>query len=126
MENFYINFTIGSEITYPKDLLKVISPNYEYDLSQKNLNNIFMLMTSLDGSLSRKVKRGETFEWKLTISDNLISSNRFQSFLPYVFLSKHLQNILYSFQKEGVNWLLNSHNRILADDMGLGKTLQTI
>ena len=59
MENFYINFTIGSEITYPKDLLKVISQNYEYDLSQKNLNNIFMLMTSLDGSLSRKVKRGE-------------------------------------------------------------------
>lgn len=126
MENFYINFTIGSEIKYPKEFLKIISQNYEYDLSQKNLNNIFMLMTSFDGSLSRKVKRGETFEWKITISDNSISSNRFQSFIPYIFLSKHLEKILYPFQQEGVNWLLNSHNRILADDMGLGKTLQTI
>lgn len=126
MENFYIRFAIGSEINFPEKLLKIISKNFDFDLSQKNLNNVFMLMTSLDGTLSRKVKRGEIFEWKINISENSITSNRFESFLPYIFLSKHLENILYPFQKEGVDWLMNSHNRILADDMGLGKTLQTI
>lgn len=126
MDFFYIRFAIGSEIKFPKTLLKRISKNFDFDLSQKNLNNVFMLMTSLDGTLSRKVKRGEIFEWKINISENSITANRFESFLPYIFLSKQLENILYPFQKEGVDWLLNSHNRILADDMGLGKTLQTI
>ena len=126
MENFYIRFIIGSEIKYPENILKIINKNFSYDLSQKNLNNVFMLMTNLDGTLSRKVKRGEAFDWKINVTEHSITSNRFQSFIPYVFLSKHLENILYPFQKEGVNWLLDRKNRILADDMGLGKTLQTI
>ena len=33
---------------------------------------------------------------------------------------------LYPFQRDGVEWLLSSSNRLLADDMGLGKTVQTI
>ena len=126
MESFNINFTIGSEIEYPNNILGLLEKNFYCDLSQQNLNNIFMLMTSLDGTLSRRVKRGNTFSWKINFTETTVTSNRFQSYLPYIFLSKHLEKILYSFQKEGVNWLLNSHNRILADDMGLGKTLQTI
>ena len=68
MDFFYIRFAIGSEIKFPKTLLKRISKNFDFDLSQKNLNNVFMLMTSLDGTLSRKEKRGEIFEWKINIS----------------------------------------------------------
>lgn len=33
---------------------------------------------------------------------------------------------LYPYQVEGVKWLLNRKNGILADDMGLGKTIQVI
>jgi SNF2 family DNA or RNA helicase len=36
------------------------------------------------------------------------------------------EDFLYSYQKEGVEWLFNHSKCILADDMGLGKTVQSI
>ena len=83
-------------------------------------------MIKADGTLSRKLKRGEDFEWKIEADGISFQSRRFSNLLPYIFMDKRLDNKLYAFQKEGINWLLKKKNRILADDMGLGKTLQTI
>ena len=126
MEIFLIKFNIGSKFSYSDQLIKAIKENFHYDLSDKNLNNIFILMTNLDGTLSRKIKRGELFEWRIQVKGDFIKSNRFQNLIPYLFLNKKLENLLYDFQKEGVRWLLNNPSRILADDMGLGKTIQSL
>ena len=111
METLTIIFSIGSKFSYSQDVLKVFEKEYYCDLSEQNLNNIFVLMTNFDGTLARKIKRGETFEWKIQFSDNQIKSSRFQSLLPYLFLSKKLEKVLYDFQKDGVNWLLNDDSR---------------
>ena len=42
MESFNINFTIGSEIEYPKKILGLLEKNFYCDLSQQNLNNVFI------------------------------------------------------------------------------------
>ena len=67
MENFSIKFNIGSKFSYPDKLIEAIEENFHYDLSDRNLNHIFMLMTNLDGTLSRKIKRGDAFEWRIQV-----------------------------------------------------------
>ena len=67
MENFSIKFNIGSKFSYPDNLIETIADNFHYDLSDRNLNHIFMLMTNLDGTLSRKIKRGDAFEWRIRV-----------------------------------------------------------
>lgn len=43
-----------------------------------------------------------------------------------LFLPTPSLELLYPFQKTGVDWLLDHPRGLLADDMGLGKTIQTI
>jgi SNF2 family DNA or RNA helicase len=43
-----------------------------------------------------------------------------------VHFSKNDSAKLYSFQRQGVEWLSSAKKRLLADDMGLGKTVQVI
>lgn len=43
-----------------------------------------------------------------------------------LFLRPPLNDMLYTYQRTGVRWLLETSAAVLADDMGLGKTIQAI
>jgi SNF2 family DNA or RNA helicase len=77
-----------------------------------------------DAILRRKLSKGEILIKEFSIDE--ISEDRIIKLIrPYI-LPLKVSDSLYSYQRQGVAWLL-SHNRgILADDMGLGKTYQAI
>ena len=77
-----------------------------------------------DAILRRKLLKGDKLTKEFDVNertpDKIISL-----ILPYV-LPLKVKDFLYSYQRQGVAWLLRHQRGILADDMGLGKTYQTI
>ena len=125
MDMIIISFSSSFEIKIINNNYLKYKNKYDFDFSKDNLKNIFKKVINLDGTISRKIKRGEDFRWNISISNQLVESKRFQNLLPYIILNKHAHLKMYNFQKEGSKWLLDNPCRILADDMGLGKTLQS-
>jgi SNF2 family DNA or RNA helicase len=77
-----------------------------------------------DAILRKKLIKGETLFKEFNIND--VSEDKIiQLIRPYV-LPLKVSDSLYSYQRQGVAWLLNNQRGILADDMGLGKTYQAI
>jgi len=79
-----------------------------------------------DPSMHRSILRGNSVNWNIEIVDNKAVSKRLTKFNAYLFFPVKIEHRLYDFQKQGVEWLLQNNNRILADDMGLGKTVQVL
>jgi SNF2 family DNA or RNA helicase len=77
-----------------------------------------------DAILSRKLEKGDSltkvFDVLSQSDDKIIDLIR-----PFV-LPLKIIDTLYSYQRQGVAWLLKHNRAILADDMGLGKTYQAI
>lgn len=77
-----------------------------------------------DAILSRKLAKGHTLVKEFDIYES--SEDKIVDLIrPYV-LPLKISDSLYTYQRQGVAWLLNHHRGILADDMGLGKTYQAI
>ena len=79
-----------------------------------------------DPTIKRALQRGRKFRWQIKEIGSGVASQRLRHFVPRVVFPKFLSNKLYSYQSEGVEWLISENKRILADDMGLGKTVQVL
>ncbi|XP_014609029.1 PREDICTED: lymphocyte-specific helicase-like [Polistes canadensis] len=89
----------------------------EYDIRQ-------FVTTKIKSTLKNKLNLSEE-----EIADELLNSDA-QSQEEIIEFPKYFNGSLYSYQKDGLEWLKvlyeNGLNGILADEMGLGKTIQVI
>ena len=103
-----------------------MSQEFLWNFTEKNIESVFEKIIDIDGAAARKINRDGGFKWEIDLTNYPHISNRFRRLIPQVCKSLYLESVLYPFQKEGREWLLQSPARILADDMGLGKSIQSI
>ena len=115
--NLSINFS-GSVCTVELSLsFRVLS----YGIRKRKLIENFL---KGDAILRRKAGKGEVLV-KIFDIEEYSEDKIVQLIRPFV-LPLKVDDSLYSYQRQGVSWLLNRKRCILADDMGLGKTYQAI
>ena len=129
-----IDLLLNIEIWHEQDgdLIRCkLSPKSSYDQilvtsAEKLKKKILPIILRSDPSIKRSLVRGRKISWGIEIYGGQAKSKRLNKINPHIIFSKHLENQLYDFQHDGVRWLLEGSNRILADDMGLGKTVQVL
>ncbi len=107
------------------DIKKETSPNTSQDdlsgtFLKGNLYNILNLKDQVELRLDENAKKiQKTFQQNLS-----------KEYIPSFHLSLNMENVLRTYQKEGVHFFHSLFSLqvggILADDMGLGKTIQTL
>jgi len=120
-----IDFYKLKESKERKDYEFKINDNFEVKLNNFNTDIIFNEICRLDGTIEYLFEENNSFLWKIPLPFG-VRSTRFMKLLPLMIEDISLPKKLKNYQKEGVNWLKNADERILADDMGLGKSLQVI
>jgi len=117
----YISINISFNSTACRVELKSTQQAVNHPLRERRLIENFLRG---DAILRRKLFKGETlvkeFDIEELTNDKIIGLIR-----PYILPIK-VNDYLYSYQRQGVAWLLRHHRGMLADDMGLGKTYQAI
>lgn len=108
-----------------------LSPEKSYDhiliaSAEKLTKKILPIILRSDPSIKRGLMRGKKISWVIEIHGGQVTSKRLNKINPHIIFSTDLESRLYDFQHDGVRWLLEGNNRILADDMGLGKTVQVL
>lgn len=135
MTYFQVNIKapLSVEVIFSKEPLDLgvrqeinTSQDFLWDFTDKNIESIFEKIIDIDGTVARKINRDGSLKWDIDLTEYPHISNRFRCLIPHVCRSQNLESVLYPFQKEGREWLLQSPTRILADDMGLGKSIQSI
>lgn len=116
---------ISVNIRYDRDICRVELYSTEqvvsHCLRERRLIENFLRG---DAILLKKLLRGEKLVKEFNIND--VSEDKIVELIrPYV-LPLKVSDSLYSYQRQGVAWLLNHRRAVLADDMGLGKTYQAI
>ena len=113
-----------------------VSDGWEIELSAKNLETredkrlcaAALLLCTLDIAIELHLRKGKTVHRKV-FRESKANSGPYRAseqILPLLLPSDVVDDHLYNYQREGVEWLLRQNRAILGDDMGLGKTAQAI
>ena len=90
------------------------------------LHFIFKKIILIDSTQQNLFQNKKSIQWKIELNHKKLSLNKYSNLIPHLIRNKNIDDALKPFQREGVKWLLEKNDRILADDMGLGKTIQCI
>ena len=122
-----VNFHFSQKYSFNADTTdNLFKQSGLIEISNKNIVKLIKVLNS-----NKEINLSE-FEISIPNHKNLnLKTNHLKSIdqgslLAPLFMSDVDLSMLRNYQKEGVEWLINNDDGILADDMGLGKTIQTI
>lgn len=122
-----VNFHFSQKYSFNADTTEnLFKQSGLIEISNKNIVKLIKVLNS-----NKEINLSE-FEISIPNHKNLnLKTNHLKSIdqgslLAPLFMSDVDLSMLRNYQKEGVEWLINNDDVILADDMGLGKTIQTI
>ena len=96
-------------------------------VGERRLRLATLRLCELDIAIELNLRKGRAIQRKVSREPIIYDGphKASEQILPLLLPTRFTDN-LYSYQRQGVAWLLRNERAILGDDMGLGKTAQAL